>query len=169
MRDQRRKPLVIMTPKSLLRHPQAVSGINEFTSGRFNEVIDDSTIPDASPVSRLILCSGKIYYDLLAARKPDQMVPIIRIEQLYPFPSAGLRSVLHRYPHAREVVWTQEEPMNMGGWVYVRPIIEAQVSPGQALSCISRPAAASPATGSLKTHLHEQENIVRQALGETDR
>jgi 2-oxoglutarate dehydrogenase E1 component len=164
VRDQKRKPLVVMTPKSLLRHPRAVSSIDEFTAGRFSEIVDDAGSPNPGVVERVIFCSGKISYDLLAARQPESGTAIVRIEQLYPFPSGALQSVLRRYSRTREAVWVQEEPENMGAWRYVRPIIQEYLGSGQHLSSISRPAAASPATGSLKAHQREQEEIIRRAL-----
>ncbi|HLK49949.1 MAG TPA: multifunctional oxoglutarate decarboxylase/oxoglutarate dehydrogenase thiamine pyrophosphate-binding subunit/dihydrolipoyllysine-residue succinyltransferase subunit, partial [Bryobacteraceae bacterium] len=116
-----RKPLVVFTPKSLLRHPQAVSSVHEFTSGGFSELLGDVSSIDTSRVSRVIFCSGKIYYDLLAARDQRQAdhVSLVRVEQLYPFPAAQARDILARYPATAEVVWVQEEPRNMGAWRFM--------------------------------------------------
>ena len=164
MRDNRRKPLVILTPKSLLRHPKAVSDVAEFTSGRFHEVLDDERVIDPSNVRRAILCSGKIYYDLLGSMNLSKNSALVRIEQLYPYPSQEIADLVQRYASASEMFWVQEEPLNMGAWTYIQPRLIEQLQPGQHLVYIGRPASASPATGSLKVHLREQEEIIHQAL-----
>ncbi len=164
-----RKPLIIFTPKSLLRHAKAVSTIDELSAGGFREVLGDPQVV-GDRVSRVLLCSGKVYYDLLQAREAKQAnnVAIVRLEQLYPFPAADLRDVLSRYPDAAELVWVQEEPRNMGPWRFVRewmePITEARRRP---LGYAGRPEAASPATGALKRHLQEQQEIVDTAFAST--
>jgi 2-oxoglutarate dehydrogenase E1 component len=161
-----RKPLVIFTPKSLLRHPQAVSKLEDFSSGSFREVIGDVSLAASDSVSRILLCSGKIYYDLLAARqeREAQSTAIVRLEQLYPFPYQQLQDVLHRYPLTAELVWVQEEPRNMGAWRYVQeqvqPLAEAS---GRSLRYIGRPESASPSAGSLKRHQQEQAEILEEA------
>jgi len=167
MRDGVRKPLVLMTPKSLLRHPRVVSSIEEFTDGHFHEVIDDSAITDRAAVQRVLLCSGKIYYDLLQAREEKHLthVAIGRVEQLYPYPKAQVVELLNHYPNAREVIWVQEEPRNMGAWRYIRGHLLGSISPHQKLDYVGRPHAASPATGSLTRHLEEQAKVVEEALG----
>lgn len=153
-----RKPLVVMTPKSLLRLPAAQSTLDEFTSGTFVEVLDDTTV-DPSKVRRVILCSGKVYYDLLAKRKPD--VALIRLEQMYPFPEALLLRILERYGKTKEFVWVQEESQNMGAWSFVEPRLRAM---GYQFHYIGRDASASPAVGSHKVHEREQKELVEHAL-----
>jgi 2-oxoglutarate dehydrogenase E1 component len=160
MKRNFRKPLVVMTPKSLLRHKQAVSGVEEFTNGRFHEVLDD---PQADPdhVRRVLLCSGKIYYDLIAQRGDNSDAAIIRVEQLYPLPEEQLKSTLSRYPLAKEYIWVQEESMNMGAWPYMEPRLHAL---GYTLRYVGRDSSASPATGSRMIHLWEQKELVEAAL-----
>ena len=159
-----RKPLVVMTPKSLLRHKRCVSTIDEFTSGGFREVIDDGA---ASPekVRRIVLSAGKVYYDLLARREAAEKddVALVRLEQLYPFPAEALSSILARYENARELVWAQEESQNMGGWSFVAPRLEELA--GRPFQYVGRDASASPATGSNAVHSREQEELVDAALG----
>ncbi|HUI56217.1 MAG TPA: multifunctional oxoglutarate decarboxylase/oxoglutarate dehydrogenase thiamine pyrophosphate-binding subunit/dihydrolipoyllysine-residue succinyltransferase subunit [Bryobacteraceae bacterium] len=167
-RDRRgvRKPLLIFTPKSLLRHARAVSSLHDFTSGGFREFLWDKP-PDLSPVSRVLFCSGKIYYDLLAAREERQAdhVDLVRVEQLYPFDADQARDILAAYPPTAEVVWVQEEPRNMGAFHFLReqfrPLLEP---PGRALRYVGRPESASPATGSGKRHQQEQAAILDDAL-----
>jgi 2-oxoglutarate dehydrogenase E1 component len=170
-----RKPLIVMTPKSLLRHPQAVSPLSEFTQGRFHEVLDDSTA-DPAKVRRVVLCWGKVYYDLLAARTEGKVmvdqktlfaevlnaesVALVRVEQLYPWPGDQLRAVLNRYPKA-ELVWAQEEPKNMGGWFFVAPWLRQM---GYEVEPVCRTSRASPAVGSKKVHDWEQAELVDAAL-----
>ena len=164
------KPLVIMTPKSLLRHPKCVSTPQELTDGGVQEVIPADTDPAAT--TRHILCSGKVYYDLVKALEDDDRrdeVAITRLEQFYPFPEAELRDELERYADADETVWVQEEPKNMGAWTFVRSrlddLLEALHGPcEQRIQYIGRPASASPATGSAKVHDREQEHIVHDAI-----
>lgn len=158
-----RKPLVIMTPKSLLRHPAAVSKLSDLTSGTFQEVLPD---PHASErPKRVLLCSGKVYYDLRAAQEKNERgdVAVIRMEQLYPFPEAQLQAVLSTYGAPNELVWVQEEPRNRGGWTFMREQL-ARCLPDVRLRYVGRPAAASPATGSHKRHQHEQQAIVENAF-----
>ena len=155
-----RKPLVIMSPKSLLRHPQCVSHVNEFTDGRFRELIDDDQIQDPLKVKRVLFCSGKLYYDLKERKQKDSRtdMAIVRIEQLYPLPYKQMDAIVNKYKLAH-YVWVQEEPANMGAWVYL-------------LSCyknikwgmISRKSSASPASGYQKVHVKEQEEIINKAF-----
>lgn len=161
MRRNFRKPLVVMTPKSLLRHKLCVSPVEEFTEGRFQEILDDAGA-DPARVKRLLLCSGKIYYDLLEARnKEEKPVAIVRVEQFYPFAVEPLQRILKRYNKAREVVWVQEESLNMGGWNFMEPRLRALgVNPRY----VGRDASASPATGSRQIHLREQKEIIETAL-----
>ncbi len=167
-----RKPLVIFTPKSLLRHAKAVSTIAELTSGGFREVLGDS-LPglsiDPEQVTRVVFCSGKIYYDLLAAREARQAnhVALVRIEQLYPFADSDANDALLRYPLTAEVVWAQEEPRNMGPWHFMhdqlQPLLDAT---GRELRYVGRPESASPATGSGRRHQEEQAAITDEAMSE---
>jgi 2-oxoglutarate dehydrogenase E1 component len=162
-----RKPLVIFTPKSLLRHPRAVSGMREFVGGGFAEIVGDPGDFDPSLVRRVILCSGKIYYDLLAMReeRKTQDVALVRVEQLYPFPASLTSDQIARYPATAEVVWVQEEPRNMGPWRFVREQIQPLLDASKReLRYVGRPESASPATGSGKRHQEEQAGIVNDAL-----
>ena len=158
-----RKPLVIMTPKSLLRHPAVVSTLKQFTSGSFQPVLDDSQNP-SSPKT-VILCSGKIYYDLQQRRselgKTDAV--IVRLEQFYPFPESQLKEIATKYRQVKKWCWVQEEPENMGGWQFIKPRIESIC--GKELSYIGRSAAASPATGFPSIYRIEQSAIVDEAMG----
>jgi 2-oxoglutarate dehydrogenase E1 component len=166
MRDNRRKPLVICTPKSLLRHPKCLSEPTDLTAGRFLEVIDDASQHDPSVVRRIVFCSGKVYYDALAelSQATEPALALVRLEQFYPFPAGEVQSVLLRYPSATEVFWLQEEPQNMGAWTFVQPLLAALVRTGQHLQYAGRPASAATATGSLKVHQQEQDLLVRAAV-----
>ena len=161
-----RKPLVIFTPKSLLRHAQAVSRVSDLSSGGFAEVLDDSAA-DPARVTRLLLCSGKICYELAAAREEREAdhVAVVRVEQLYPFPAGGLEEVISKYERVGEVVWVQEEPKNMGAWRYMRERMFPLLEPGdRALTYAGRPENASPATGSHKRHVIEQAAVIEDAF-----
>jgi len=162
-----RKPLVIFTPKSLLRHPRCISSIEEFTGGGFREVIDD---PAADPalIRRIVLCSGKVYYDIIEERDMKEItnVAVIRIEQLYPIPLAQVRQAIARYPHATHIEWVQEEPVNMGAWKFIaQNLLPDPLTPGIKLHHTARPASGSPATGSSKLHKAQQKLVVEKALG----
>ena len=159
-----RKPLIVMTPKSLLRHRACVSDLADFTSGGYHNVIDAS-VPDAEAVRRVILCTGKVYYDLLAGVEENSIddIALVRVEQLYPFPEAELRAVLQRYPNAAEHYWVQEEALNMGAWYFVQPLLDDLI-PGSRLQYVGRDEAASPAVGDAAQHQREQQDIVDQAL-----
>ncbi len=169
-RRNRIRPLIVFTPKSLLRLPQAASHLEELTTGTFRPVIDD---PDpgvqarVATVGRVVLCSGKIYYDLAAeaAKRGDRRPAIVRVEGLYTFPEDSLKAVLGRYPGAQELVWAQEEPRNMGAWTYLAPKLVALLQSGQVLSYSGRPERASPAEGYPNAHAAEQTRIVAEALG----
>lgn len=155
-----RKPLIVFTPKSLLRHPRCVSAIEEFTSGSFSEVIDDVSA-DAEKVKRVVFCSGKLYYDLLERKEKErpQDIAIVRLEQLYPFPFTKVREITRKYVNAKEYCWAQEEPENMGAWTFLlRVFRDVQ------LKYIGRPESASPATGSHKQHEKEQASIVNKVF-----
>jgi 2-oxoglutarate dehydrogenase E1 component len=159
-----RKPLIVMTPKSLLRHKQAVSPVDQFVSGRFQEVIDDPV--DPSNVRRVLVCSGKVYYDLTAKREQAgkaRDVAIVRLEQFYPWPAEALQTALGRFHGAREWVWVQEESQNMGGWTFVAPRLQELL--GETFQYVGRDASASPATGLHSVHDREQAELVEAALG----
>jgi multifunctional 2-oxoglutarate metabolism enzyme len=158
------RPLVVMTPKSLLRLPAASSTIEELANGGFRPLIDDAEISDAQAVKKVVLCSGKVYYDLTEARKKseDRSVAIVRLEQLYPFPATSIRETLARYANSTELAWVQEEPQNMGGWTFVQDRLENLLSDRPRY--IGRSASASPATGSYSIHQKEQAELVSEAL-----
>ncbi len=163
-----RKPLVVMSPKSLLRHPAAVSSLAELSGGRFEPLLPDPAAPDPAGVERLIFCTGKLFYDLAAARAERKLghVALIRIEELYPLPEARLEAELARYPEAGAVVWAQEEPGNMGAIDYMARRLGPLLPRGRRLELVARPASASPAVGSHTRHQLEQEQLIREALGE---
>jgi len=159
-----RKPLIVMSPKSLLRHPQAVSSLRELTDGGFRLTLDD---PRASSTPRrLVVCAGKIFYALDAARRDAQRddVALVRVEQLYPFPADEMRALLERYASATEVCWVQEEPANQGAWWFVRPLLSPLLRPDVRFSYIGRVEAAGVATGSHQIHQAEEQAILEQAL-----
>jgi 2-oxoglutarate dehydrogenase E1 component len=158
-----RKPLIVMTPKSLLRLPAATSLHEEFTTGGFQEVIDDASITDPATVQRVILCSGKVYYDLVKAReeaRKQNEVALIRIEQLYPFHEVLVKKALNRYP-GKEIVYVQEEAMNNGAWFFVEPRLREM---GYSVTYCARDASASPSVGSEKVHQKEQKELVETAI-----
>ncbi|MFZ5509311.1 MAG: 2-oxoglutarate dehydrogenase E1 component [Pseudomonadota bacterium] len=163
-----RKPLVVMTPKSLLRHKDAVSTLDELANGSFRTVIGEVDELDAKKVNRVVVCSGKVYYELLAARRERKLnnVAIVRIEQLYPFPSAAYAAELKKYAGAKEVVWCQEEPQNQGAWYSSRHHLVEPLAAKQTLLFAGRPPAASPAVGYYAKHLEQQKALINQALGE---
>ncbi len=161
------RPLIVMTPKSLLRLPAASSTMAELETGGFQPVIDDARIEDRSDVKRVVLCSGKVYYDLDAARETVADVAVVRVEQFYPFPGEAIKQIFASYPNATEVVWTQEEPQNMGGWAFVEPRLRAILPTDTTLQYIGRTASASPATGSYAIHNLEQGQLVNDSLNIT--
>ncbi len=153
-----RKPLVIMTPKSLLRAKDATSPLSDFTKGEFKTVIgEQDAAVHADKVKRLIVCSGKVYYDLVRKReeKKSHDVAILRVEQLYPFPHKAFAAELKKYPHATDIVWTQDEPQNQGAWFFVQHYVHENMLEGQKLGYAGRPASASPAVG--YAHLHQEQ------------
>jgi 2-oxoglutarate dehydrogenase E1 component len=159
----------VFTPKSLLRHPRCVSTLGELAEGRFQEVLDDPAA-ERGRVRRIVLTSGKLYYDLLKAREDKRAdgLALVRLEQIYPFPTGPLSRVLERYPRSAELVWAQEEPQNMGAWRFIRERFLDEGVPGASDRLpryIGRPPSASPAAGSYKLHLQEQEAILEDALG----
>jgi len=161
-----RKPMVVMSPKSLLRHPLAVSTLDEFTKGGFQEAIDDAAAAaNASKIERVVFCSGKVYFDLLAEKqtKKHDTTALIRVEQLFPWPEAAISAILARYPNARDFVWTQEEPKNMGAFWYVCQQ-DAKAWGGRPLRYAGRGWAASPAAGSAKVHEAEQKALIEETF-----
>jgi 2-oxoglutarate dehydrogenase E1 component len=165
-----RKPLIVMTPKSLLRHELSVSSLQDLSTGSFETVIDEIDEVKAADVNRIVLCSGKVYFDLLKARRAAKIsnVAIVRVEQLYPFPSAAYEAIVHKYSKATEVVWCQEEPQNQGAWYQVRHRLESVLErEGQQLLYAGRGHAAAPATGISKVHDAEQAELVEAALRAT--
>jgi 2-oxoglutarate dehydrogenase E1 component len=162
------RPLVVMTPKSLLRLPAAVSSIEELTRGGFRPVVDDAEVSDRSAVRRIVLCGGKVFYDLAAARRKtgDERVAIVRLEQFYPFPERALREVFAAYTQATQLVWCQEEPKNYGGWQFVEPRLSGLLPGCERPFYAGRAASASPATGSYTIHELEQRKLVDDALTE---
>ncbi|HMT38642.1 MAG TPA: 2-oxoglutarate dehydrogenase E1 component, partial [Thermomonas sp.] len=160
-----RKPLVVMTPKSLLRHKLAVSTLDELANGEFQRLIPDTTAT-AKKVRRVVLCSGKVYYDLLeeAQKRGLADVALVRIEQLYPFPRPELTAELQRFGTATEVVWCQEEPQNQGAWYQIQHHLRSCLQPKQSLSYAGRARSPSPAAGHLAEHVAEQVQLVADAL-----
>jgi 2-oxoglutarate dehydrogenase complex dehydrogenase (E1) component-like enzyme len=161
------RPMVVMTPKSLLRHPMAVSNVAEIMTGGFEHVLDDPGVEDRSSVKRLLLCSGKVYYDIQThPRRGDaEGAALARLELLYPFPAEALENLLGRYPNLEDVVWTQEEPRNMGALTFVGPRLRGVVPRKVHLSYVARPERASPAEGKAADHAIQQEGLVLEALG----
>jgi 2-oxoglutarate dehydrogenase E1 component len=174
MKRDFRKPLVIMTPKSLLRHKLAVSKRDDFTGeGHFKRLLSDLNPPKAGETTRLVLCSGKVGYELMEARdaSSDGTTEIVRVEQLYPFPSEPLVKRLRNMPKLSELVWCQEEPRNNGSWFFVEPFLEHCLSEagfaGLRPRYAGRAASASPATGLAKRHAAEQAALIADALGQS--
>jgi 2-oxoglutarate dehydrogenase E1 component len=165
-----RKPLIVMTPKSLLRHDLSVSQLSDLTGGTFETVIDEVDEVTPAQVRRLVFCSGKVYFDLLKARRAagQKDVALVRIEQLYPFPTHAYEAVLRRYPQARQIVWCQEEPQNQGAWYQIRHRLEGPLQKDRhTLLYAGRQHAAAPATGIAKIHEAEQRELVDAALNAT--
>jgi 2-oxoglutarate dehydrogenase E1 component len=164
-----RKPLIVMAPKSLLRHPAVLSPLRDFTHGGFRHVIPDESGIDPKQVERVLLCSGKVYYDLVAAREAHKLgnVAIIRVEQLYPLRRDEILEALAAYPEDVRVVWVQEEPRNMGAWPYMNTHLAPLMLSPTRWSGVSRPQSASPATGSAARHRLEQTRLVEEAVGVT--
>jgi 2-oxoglutarate dehydrogenase E1 component len=165
-----RKPLIIFTPKSLLRNPLAVSRLDDLISGKFEEVLRDTADAPPAGVKRVLMCSGKIYYDLLERRKKTNAthVAILRIEQMYPFPKDQLQAVLQEYTAAQEIYWVQEEPKNMGPWRFMQEHIQPMLDGmKRTLRHVTRPESASPAVGTDARHKYEQNETVDDAFAET--
>ncbi len=155
-------PLIVMTPKSLLRHPLVISSLNELAEGQWQPVIDDPVSKPAK-IQRVILCSGKVYIDLVGNKARPDHVAIVRVEQLYPFPAEDLQPILDRYTKANEIVWLQEEPENMGAWEFARPLLTELVK-DRSVRYIGRPRNSSPAEGSASRHKANQEALIAQAF-----
>ncbi len=169
-----RRPLIVMAPKSLLRHKEAVSTVDELVDGSFHEVIDDPRADEkgfAAGVRRVVLCSGKVYYDLLAKRRETEVddVALVRVEQIYPFPGDAIGAIVARYTGVEDIVWVQEESQNRGAWTFIAPRL-ATLFPDAIVRYIGRAASASPASGSVFVHRREQEQLVEAAVnGWSDR
>ena len=164
-----RKPLIVFTPKRMLRHPKAISRLDDFAMTRFDKVLPDESPLDPAKVSRIVFCTGQIYYDLVTAREERKAdnVAIVRMEQLYPFPAPQIKTGLSRYAPNAEIVWVQEEPRNMGAWRFVEENLEPILDPAKRrVRYIGRPESASPATGSLRRHQQEQADIVENAFAQ---
>jgi 2-oxoglutarate dehydrogenase E1 component len=164
-----RKPLVVMTPKSLLRHKDAVSSLDELATGQFRTVIGEVDAFDAKKVKRIVVCSGKLYYELLAERRAKAIkdTVIVRLEQLYPFPNEAFAAELAKYPNAKDIVWCQEEPRNQGAWYWIasRQHLARSMASKHSLHLVSRPASASPAVGYYAKHNAQQRAIIEGAFG----
>jgi 2-oxoglutarate dehydrogenase E1 component len=161
-----RKPLVIFTPKSLLRAREAHSPVSALESGSFEEVLDDPFVAAPDDVRRVIVCSGKVAYDVMKARDAAPApVAVVRVEQLFPWPGDALSSLVSsRYPNAESVVWVQEEPQNMGAWPFAGGRLASLFAGRLPVSIASRAASGSPATGSHSVHQQEQDDLVARAL-----
>ena len=166
MKNAIQKPLVLMTPKSLLRLPEAKSPKEEFIGGSFKEVIDDNTADKKGSIKKVLLTSGKVYYDLIKYRSDNKIndTAIVRIEQFYPYKSEQVKEILHSYSNAKNVIWVQEEPRNMGAWNFLYTRLMEDVSDHQKLSYSGRPEGASPAVGSAKISLQQQKELVEEAF-----
>jgi 2-oxoglutarate dehydrogenase E1 component len=161
-----RKPLIVMTPKSLLRHPLSSSPISELSKGTFRPLIDEVEPLDRKKVRRLVFCSGKVYYDLVEARRKQELkdIAVIRIEELYPFPIEEYANTIYRYRNATEIIWCQEEPQNQGAWYQIRHRLVEPLSDEHELYYAGRPGAAAPASGIYALHARQQEAFVSAAL-----
>jgi len=161
-----RKPLIVMTPKSLLRKKEAASPIEDLATGTFQNVIPEVEKVNAKKVRRVIFCAGKVYYDIVAerARRAIDDIAVVRIEQLYPFPHEEFAAEIARYPAAKSIVWCQEEPGNMGAWHRIQHYLQRHLRADQALSYAGRASSASPAVGYLALHNEQQKALVEQAL-----
>ena len=165
-----RKPLIIFTPKSLLRHKEAISDLTELSKGGFQTIIgevDQTVTVDPKKVKRVLVCSGRVYYDIIAARREekDQNVPVIRVEQMYPFPHKAFAAELSKYPELEEVVWVQDEPQNQGPWFQIQHNLFENLAEGQKLGYAGRPSSASPAVGYYAKHYEQLKNLLQTAFG----
>jgi 2-oxoglutarate dehydrogenase E1 component len=161
-----RKPLIVMSPKSLLRHKLAVSTLEDLTDGHFLPVIGEQDDINPKKVTRLVMCAGKVYYDLLEARRQDDLkhVAIARIEQLYPFPEELFKAEVRKYPQLKEFIWCQEEPQNQGVWYQSRHHFNDNIGPGISMAYAGREASAAPAVGNFRVHIEQQKAVVQSAL-----
>jgi 2-oxoglutarate dehydrogenase E1 component len=160
-----RKPLIVMSPKSLLRHKLATSTLEELATGTFQTVIDEVDNINKADVTRVVLCGGKVYYDLLEKRREENLnIAIVRVEQLYPYPEQRLAEVLATYPIVKELVWCQEEPKNQGAWYQIRHRLEKLLSPKQTLLFAGRPSSASPAVGYMSKHVAQLKSLLAEAV-----
>jgi 2-oxoglutarate dehydrogenase complex dehydrogenase (E1) component-like enzyme len=159
-------PLVIMTPKSLLRLPEAKSSRDEFLRGRFQEILDEDAIKNQDKISQLILTSGKVYYDLLKYRTESKITntAIVRIEQFYPYPSKAIKKLLNKYSSMKKLTWVQEEPKNMGAWNFMKDRLENDLPENCELQYVGRSESASPAVGSYKISVQQQKKLVKDAF-----
>jgi 2-oxoglutarate dehydrogenase E1 component len=162
-----RKPLIVMSPKSLLRHPQCVSSLEDFSKGGFQEIYDDHSVDSkkAAKVEKVLFCSGKIYYDLMAKKEADKRedIAIVRLEQLYPFPKTQMDAILDKYKKAK-ICWVQEEPSNMGSWQYILAFYR-----NNDIELIGRKSSASPATGYKKLHAKEFDDIMSRSFAPVEK
>lgn len=163
-----RKPLIIMTPKSMLRLPHAVSSSKDLTDDIFHEILDTSVVKDASKVNRVIMCTGKIYYEIMHYMETNNIddIPIIRIEQIYPLHKKKLSAALKKYSKAKDILWVQEEPQNQSYWDHLRYRIESLLKRTQKLHYVGRPESSATATGSMKIHTETQNNLIKQIFEE---
>jgi 2-oxoglutarate dehydrogenase E1 component len=163
-----RKPLVVMTPKSLLRHPKVVSSLDELAQGQFRKILPDIRAREGAPIQRVLLCTGKIYYELEEHREETKHhdIALIRLEQLYPLPRPQLEGALAPYKPDTPVIWVQEEPANMGAWTHLRLEIGEKLFGRFPFTGVAPPVAASPATGSHRRHKQEQAELLRRAFDE---
>ncbi|MCH8258222.1 MAG: 2-oxoglutarate dehydrogenase E1 component, partial [Proteobacteria bacterium] len=168
-----RRPLIVMTPKSLLRHKEAISSLEELTGGEFKTVLLDDAVRNKDQVTRIVFCSGKVYYDLLKKQREDELqhIAIVRIEQLYPFPEQDLTKVISAHPNIDTAVWCQEEPMNQGAWYssqhHLRRVLHKSI-PALYLHYAGREGSAAPAVGYMSLHIQQQNDLVHEALYKTD-
>ena len=167
MLRKQRKPLIVMTPKSLLRHKDASSSIDELAKGTFQTIIGEIDKVEAKKVTRMVTCAGKVYFDLLAARRAKQVdnVVLVRVEQLYPFDDRRLAEEMKKYPNLKELIWCQEEPLNQGAWYAKHHRLTELIKKGQTLGVVARPASASPAVGYAARHAQQQKEVINAALG----
>jgi 2-oxoglutarate dehydrogenase E1 component len=163
-----RTPLIVMTPKSLLRHKLSTSHLKDLSESTFRTVIDDPDKPDAKKVKRVVICSGKVFFDLLDARRKRKLtnIALIRVEQLYPFPTECFCELLESYADAKQIVWCQEEPQNQGAWQYIWPTLRDSKQEKQVLSYAGRPASAAPAVGNYTMHIKQLQSLIDTALSE---
>ena len=162
-----RAPLIVMTPKSLLRHKMSVSPLSALSDGKFKLIIPEQESIDVKKTRRIVFCSGKVFYDLRETREVHGIddVALIRVEQLYPFPIPEYAEILEQYAHVKDVVWCQEEPENQGAWYQIRHRLQEPLQREQQLYYAGRAGAAAPASGIFKIHLQQQQALVEAALG----